>query len=168
VGRPRDLSDEGGLKQIQRYTLARISTSRERKMSRSEEIRAIIARLYAARKSGDLNALLRFFDENATFAMNGSKQASGIAMEAKGSDEIRAALTNLLDAYDVHEQTILSFLVDDEKAAVHHRSKLKFKPTGEVFDTEMLDLWKFQGDKVVSVIEFVDTALARDHLMQVK
>jgi ketosteroid isomerase-like protein len=45
---------------------------------------------------------------------------------------------------------------------------MKFKPTGEVFDTEMLDLWKLQGDKVVSVIEFVDTALAHDHLMQVK
>jgi ketosteroid isomerase-like protein len=140
----------------------------ERKMSRSEEIRAIIARLYAARKSGDLNAILRFFDENATFAMNGSKQASGVAMEAKGTHEIRAALTNLLHAYDMHEQTILSFLVDDEKAAVHHRSKLKFKPTGEVFDTEMLDLWKLKGDKVISVIEFVDTALARDHLMQAK
>ena len=137
-------------------------------MSRSEEIKAIIARLYAARRSGDLNAILRFFDADATFAMSGSKQASGVAMEAKGLDEIRAALTSLLDAYDMHEQTILSFLVDDEKAAVHHRSKMKFKPTGEVFDTEMLDLWKLEGDKIVSVIEFVDTALAQHHLLQVK
>ena len=137
-------------------------------MSRSEEIKAIIARLYAARKSGDLDAILRFFAANATFAMSGSKQSSGIAMEAKGAEEIRAALTNLLNAYDMHEQTILSFLVDDEKAAVHHRSKLKFKPTGEVFDTEMLDLWKLEGDKIVSVIEFVDTALAQRHLMELQ
>jgi ketosteroid isomerase-like protein len=136
-------------------------------MSRSEEIKAIIARLYAARRSGDLDAILRFFAENATFAMSGSKLASGIAIEAKGADEIRAAMTNLLQAYDMHEQTILSFLVDDEKAAVHHRSKMKFKPTGEVFDTEMLDLWKLNGNKVVSVIEFIDTALAQHHLMQV-
>ena len=137
-------------------------------MSRSEEIKAIIAGLYAARKSGDVDAILRFFDENATFAMSGSKQASGVAMEAKGADEIRVALTNLLNAYDMHEQTILSFLVDDEKAAVHHRSKMTFKRTGEAFDTEMLDLWKLQGDKVVSVIEFVDTALAQHHLLQLK
>jgi ketosteroid isomerase-like protein len=137
-------------------------------MTRSEEIKAIIARLYAARKNGDLDSILKFFDENATFAMSGSKQASGVAMEAKGTHEIRAAMTNLLNAYDMHDQTILSFLVDDEKAAVHHRSKLKFKPTGEVFDTETLDLWKLQGDKIVSVIEFVDTALAQAHLLQVK
>jgi ketosteroid isomerase-like protein len=137
-------------------------------MTRSEEIKAIIARLYAARKSGDVDASLRFFADDARFAMNGSKQASGIAMEARGKDEIRAALTNLLNAYDMHEQTILSFLVDDEKAAVHHRSKLKFKPTGEVFDTEMLDLWKFDGDRIISVIEFVDTALAQHHLLQAK
>jgi len=137
-------------------------------MTRSEEIKAIIARLYAARKNGDLDAILRFFDDNATFAMSGSKQASGIAKEAKGADEIRAALQNLLNAYDMHEQTILSFLVDDEKAAVHHRSKMKFKPTGEVFDTEMLDLWKLRGDEIVSVIEFVDTALAQAHLLQLK
>jgi ketosteroid isomerase-like protein len=137
-------------------------------MSRSEEIKAIIARLYAARKSGDVDATLRLFDDNATFAMNGSKRASAIAMEAKGAGEIRAALANLVNAYDMHEQTILSFLFDDEKAAVHHRPRMKFKPTGEVFDTEMLDLWKLQGDKVVSVIEFVDTALAHNHLMQVK
>jgi ketosteroid isomerase-like protein len=137
-------------------------------MSRSEEIKAIIARVYAARKNGDLDAIMRFFDENATFAMNGSKQASAIAIEAKGADEIRAALKNLLNAYDMHAQTILSFLVDDEKAAVHHRSKLKFRPTGEVFDTEMLDLWKLQGDKIVSVTEFVDTALAQHHLLQVR
>jgi ketosteroid isomerase-like protein len=100
--------------------------------------------------------------------MNGSKQASAIAMAAKGAAEIRAAMTNLFNAYDMREQTILSFLVDDEKAAVHHRSKLKFKPTGEVFDTEMLDLWKLDGNKIVSVIEFVDTALAHHHLMQVQ
>ena len=137
-------------------------------MSRSEEIKAIIARLYAARRSGDLDAILRFFDADATFAMSGSKQASGVAMEARGLDRIRAALTSLLDAYDMHEQTILSFLVDDEKAAVHHRSKMKFKPTGEVFDTEMLDLWKLQGDKIISLIEFVDTALAQRHLLQMK
>jgi ketosteroid isomerase-like protein len=137
-------------------------------MTRSEEIKAIIARLYAARKSGDLDGIMRFFHDHATFAMNGSKKASAIAMEAKGTEQIRAALKNLLDSYDMHEQTILSFLVDDEKAAVHHRSKLKFRPTGEVFDTEMLDLWKFEGDKIVSVIEFVDTALAHDHLVQVK
>ena len=137
-------------------------------MSRSEEIKAIIARLYAARKSGDLDAILRFFAADATFAMSGSKQASGVAMEAKGTDEIRAALTNLLDAYDMQEQTILSFLVDEEKAAVHHQSKMKFKPTGEVFETEMLDLWKLQGDKITSVIEFVDTALAQHHLLQLK
>ena len=137
-------------------------------MTRSEEIKAIIARLYAARKNGDIEGIARFFDDNATFAMSGSKQASGIAMEAKGADEIRAALTNLINAYDMQEQTILSFLVDDEKAAVHHRAKMKFKPSGEVFDTEMLDLWKLQGDKIVSVVEFVDTALARTHLLQMK
>ncbi|MEA2856745.1 MAG: hypothetical protein QOH98_1066 [Methylobacteriaceae bacterium] len=137
-------------------------------MTRSEEIKTIVARLYAARKSGDVDASLRFFADDATFAMNGSKQASGIAMEARGKDAIRAALTNLLNAYDMHEQTILSFLVDEEKAAVHHRSKLKFKPTGEVFDTEMLDLWKFEGNKIISVIEFVDTALAQNQLLQVK
>jgi ketosteroid isomerase-like protein len=137
-------------------------------MTRSEEIKAIIARLYAARKNGDIEGIARFFDDNATFAMSGSKQASGIAIEAKGADEIRAALTNLLNAYDMQEQTILSFLVDDEKAAVHHRAKMKFKPSGEVFDTEMLDLWKLRGDKVVSVIEFVDTALAQTHLLQMK
>jgi ketosteroid isomerase-like protein len=45
---------------------------------------------------------------------------------------------------------------------------LKFKPTGEVFDTEMLDLWKFEGNKIISVIEFVDTALAQNQLLQVK
>src|SRR5947209_20455683 len=85
-------------------------------MTRSEEIKAIIARLYAARKSGDLDAILRFFADNATFAMSGSKQASGIAMEAKGADEIRAAVQNLLNANDMHEQAIPSFLVEDEKA----------------------------------------------------
>src|SRR5947209_7472744 len=137
-------------------------------MTRSEEIKTIVARLYAARKAGDVDASLRFFADDATFAMNGSKQASGMAIEAKGKNEIRAALANLINAYDMQEQTILSFLVDDEKAAVHHRSKMKFRPTGEVFDTEMLDLWKFDGDKIVSVIEFVDTALAQHHLLQVK
>lgn len=40
-------------------------------------------------------------------------------MEAKGAAEIRAALQNLLDAYDIHEQTILSFLVDDDAQRSH-------------------------------------------------
>jgi hypothetical protein len=78
-------------------------------MSRAEEIKAIIARLYAARRSGELDSILRFFDDNATFVMSGSKQASAVAMEAKGAGEIRAALTNLVNSYDVHEQRICPF-----------------------------------------------------------
>jgi ketosteroid isomerase-like protein len=135
-------------------------------MSRSEEIKAIIVNLYAARKNGDLDRVMPFFDDDATFTMSGSKTASAVAMEAKGAAEIRKAMSKLFNAYEMHEQTILSFLVDDEKAAVHHRSKLKFKPTGEVFDTEMLDLWRLEGGKIVSVIEFIDTALAQHHLLQ--
>jgi hypothetical protein len=40
-----------------------LQESDARNMTRSEEIKAIIARLYAARKNGDLDAILRFFDD---------------------------------------------------------------------------------------------------------
>jgi ketosteroid isomerase-like protein len=42
---------------------------------------------------------------------------------------------------------------------VHWRMRMRHNPTGEIFETELCDLWTVDGDRVASLVQFCDTAL---------
>ena len=54
-------------------------------MTRSEEIKTIVARLYAARKSGDVDASLRFFADDATFAIERGEHVALVGPNGSGT-----------------------------------------------------------------------------------
>ena len=73
---------------------------------------------------------------------------------------MRAALTALVADYAFLETTLLSSVVEGDKASMHWHVKVRHNPTGEVHETEMYDLWTIDGDQAKSVVQFCDTALA--------
>jgi len=56
-------------------------------------------------------------------------------------------------------------LVEGDKAVVHWRGKIRSTVTGEIVDTELVDLFEFKDGRISSFVEFCDTALAA-RLMQ--
>jgi ketosteroid isomerase-like protein len=70
-----------------------------------------------------------------------------------------ASVGALVAAFDFLEQTLLNSVIEDNKAAKHWRLKVKHNSSGEVFVTELFELWTIDGDRVASLVQFCDTAL---------
>jgi ketosteroid isomerase-like protein len=128
-------------------------------MSTREDIERTLREVYAARQRGDLDALVRVFTPHARFQMAGS-QASPIAALAEGNEQYRALLAAMIKTFEMLDHTIVTMLIDGSKVAVQWRARIRSAVTGETVDTDALDLIEMEGDRIKSLLEFCDTALA--------
>jgi ketosteroid isomerase-like protein len=128
-------------------------------MADKASIEKVIQDAYTARGAKDLDAIARIFNPDATFHIVGAPATFPGAMRAKGEAQLRTSLASLIQAFDFLEQTLLTSVIEDNKAAKHWRLKVKHNPTGETFETELFDLWTIDGGRVTSLVQFCDTAL---------
>jgi len=128
-------------------------------MSTREAIERTLREAYAARQRGDLDALARAFTPHARFQMAGS-QASPIAALAEGTEQYRTLLAAMIKTFEMLDHKIVTMLIDGSKVAVQWRARIRSTVTGETVDTEALDLIEMEGDRIKSLLEFCDTALA--------
>jgi len=128
-------------------------------MDRSE-IEAFVKRLYAARVDGDVQALGQAFADNATFHIAGSPENSILATFAEGHGEVMGLIQTMVDTFGLEDFTILELLIDGDKAAVRWRATVNQFGAGRSFETELADFIEIENGKVVSFVEFLDTAAA--------
>jgi ketosteroid isomerase-like protein len=128
-------------------------------MSTREDIERTLREAYAARQRGDLDALARVFTPHARFQMAGS-QASPIAALAEGTEQYRTLLAAMIKTFEMLDHEIVTMLIDGSKVAVQWRARIRSTVTGETVDTDALDLIEMEGDRIRSLLEFCDTALA--------
>jgi ketosteroid isomerase-like protein len=128
-------------------------------MSDRTLIEHVLRHAYAARQDGDLDATLSVFHEHATFRIAGSSTTCHAVTRAMGAD-LRPVLRKLIHNYQWLSHTILTMIVENNRASVQWIAKIRHHPSGEVVETEAFDLWTFEGEKCVSLVEYVDTALA--------
>ena len=128
-------------------------------MSTREDIERTLREAYAARQRGDLDALARVFTPHARFQMAGS-QASPIAALAEGTEQYRTLLAAMIKTFEMLDHKIVTMLIDGSKVAVQWRARIRSTVTGETVDTDALDLIEMEGDRIKSLLEFCDTALA--------
>jgi ketosteroid isomerase-like protein len=121
-------------------------------------VEKVIQDAYAARAAKDLDAIVRIFKPDAVFHMVGAPATFPGAARVEGHDQLRASIGSLVQAFDFLDQTMLTSVIEDNKAAVHWRLKVKHNATGEIFVTEMLDLFTIDGGRVASLVQFCDTA----------
>jgi ketosteroid isomerase-like protein len=128
-------------------------------MDRSE-IEGLVKKLYAARVDGDIDALSQLFAENATFQIAGSPEYSMLASLAEGYETVMSLMRTITDTFSLSDVAILDLLVDGNKAAVRWRATVHVMTTGQTVTTDIAAFIEVADGKVVSLIEFVDTALA--------
>ena len=128
-------------------------------MSDRAEIERILKEAYAARKRGDIDAILRLFSADVHFQLAGSISASPIPLRTAGASQFRGVLDRLIRTFEWVDQQILSMLIDGSRAAVHWRGKIRSAVSGETVDTELVDIVEFKDGRIVSFVEFCDTAL---------
>jgi ketosteroid isomerase-like protein len=124
------------------------------------EIERIVRDAYAARKRNDLEACLRFFADRPVFRMAGAPVTSAVAMTGCNKTEMRKVLSELIRAFEWIDHTIVSIVIEGSKAAVQGRVKMEATATGDVVETDIADFIEVQDGRIVSFVEFCDTALA--------
>jgi ketosteroid isomerase-like protein len=69
-------------------------------------------------------------------------------------------MQGMITNFEVSDFTILEMLIDGPSAAVRWQATFMYTKTGRMFATELADFITVADGKVVSFIEFLDTALA--------
>ena len=128
-------------------------------MDRSET-EAFIKRVFDARVEGDMDALANVFADDAKFQIAGSPEFSMLAAVAEGHDAVMGLFQTIVDSFELADVAILDLLVDGNKAAIRWRATACHVTTGESYTTELADFVELEGGKIISFIEFLDTALA--------
>jgi ketosteroid isomerase-like protein len=128
-------------------------------MDRSE-IEALVKKLYTARVDGDMDALGEAFAENARYRIAGSPETSMLAAMAEGHETIMSLMRTIIDTFNLSDVKILDLLVDGDKAAVRWCATVNVMTTGQTLTTELAAFIQIADGKVVSFVEFLDTALA--------
>jgi len=127
-----------------------------------ESTMALIERAYEARRTEDIEGIMAIFHPEGKFQLAGSKEHTAALGTAQGHGELRTTLAGLIAAFQFVQREIVSIVIENERAAVHSRVKLRFVPKDRTVTTDLLDLWKFKDGKIVELVEFADTALVND------
>ena len=129
-------------------------------MTGRQAIEDLLEELYAARVRGDLDAVAKLFAANATFQVAGTDDASPMPTLVKGNAGIRSLMQGMIVNFEVSDFTVIEMLIDGPSAAVRWQATFLYTKTGRMFTTELADFITVANGKVVSFVEFLDTALA--------
>jgi ketosteroid isomerase-like protein len=127
-------------------------------MTNRETMLETVRAAYAARGRGDLDGLIAAFHPKGVFTLVGDKAALEVVGSVEDHADLREAMGGYIAAFEFGERTILSELVDGNRAAVHSRLVVRFKPQDRVWTADFLDPFEFQDGKIKELIEFADTA----------
>jgi ketosteroid isomerase-like protein len=129
-------------------------------MTGRQAIENLLEELYAARVRGDLETIVSLFAANAIFQVAGTDDASPMPTLVKGNAAITSLMQTMITDFEVSDFTIVEMLIDGPSAAVRWQGTFMYTKTGQMFSTELADFITVAEGKVVSFIEFLDTALA--------
>jgi len=121
---------------------------------------AFLKSFYAARVAGEPDELGEMFAENAKFQIAGSPEYSMLATKVQGRDGIVSLFRTIADSFGLEDFAVLDLLIDGNKAAVRWTARVQNITSGDSFATELADFIEIENGKIISLNEFLDTALA--------
>jgi ketosteroid isomerase-like protein len=127
-------------------------------MEYREDMLKVIRVAYAARAEGNVEGLVAAFHPEGVFTLIGDKSALELTGSVRGHPTLREAFGQFIANFDFVRRDILSELVEGQRAAVQSRLVVRYRPTGKTWETDILDLFRFQDGKIVELTEFADTA----------
>jgi ketosteroid isomerase-like protein len=129
-------------------------------MTDRAEKERVLRELYEARVAGDLDTISLHFAPDCRFEMAGSPGASAVAVKSVGAEQFQPLIAQLIKIFAMSDLKIVSMLIDGDRAAVHWRVRIKSSVTEDMAVTDLCDMIEFKDGRVVSFLEFCDTALA--------
>lgn len=121
-------------------------------MDTRASIDALLDQAYAARQRQDAEAAAACFTEDGCFRANGGPPTADRV-------EQRAALKGMFDAFEVIGFEQHCRVIDPPRAVVHWRGTFRAK-SGQVGQTDILDLFEIRDGRIAALTTFFDTAYA--------
>ncbi len=127
-------------------------TRNRRKMDRTQ-IERLLRELYAARLSGDLEAVCRTFSRDAMFQIASASETNPVTIEAAGIGEFRPLLAFMIKTFKLRDLNISTMDIGDAQARVHWRANIRSRITGATVLTELIDLIEVRDGRIVNFSE---------------
>jgi ketosteroid isomerase-like protein len=115
---------------------------------------------YAARQRGDIDGIVQHFGPEPVFHMAGAAHASPVAMRIEGAAPFRAAMQQMITVFAMEDYDIRTILIDGDRAAVQWHATFRSTVTNDRLETDLFDLVTFKDGRIVSFMQFCDTAAA--------
>ena len=126
-------------------------------MTRSE-LERFIHDTYEARLSNDVEKCASLFAPNSWFRIAGSLEINPVAHANHSIAEVRQQLATLIQLWKWESFDLKDLLIDGDRVAVHYSLTAVFNPTKETIDTEVVDLITVSDRKILTFLQFLDTA----------
>lgn len=123
-------------------------------MTQRQQVEQLLRALHTARLEANLEQLCGLFSSDARMRIQGTSDGKPIAIEARGSAQIRPWLTILVKTFRLVEYKLLSLTIEGERAAAHWRVDIHSKITGALVLTELVDLIEVRDGHISSYVEF--------------
>jgi ketosteroid isomerase-like protein len=114
----------------------------------------LIARLHAARVTGDLSAMCGLFADDGRFKIAGASADKPISISAEGLAAFRPWLSMMVKVFRLYEYQSTSLIVEGARAAAHWRADIYSKVTGITVPTELIDLVEIRDGRIAAYTEF--------------
>jgi ketosteroid isomerase-like protein len=116
-------------------------------------IERLLRALYAARLSGDLEAICRALSSDAQIQIASARLASPVAIEAAGIEKFRPLLALLIKTFKLGDLAILSMRIEGNQATVHWRANISSRITGAAILTDLIDVVEVRDGRIVNFDE---------------
>ncbi|QRM57277.1 nuclear transport factor 2 family protein [Sinorhizobium sp. BG8] len=128
-------------------------------MTDRTKLESVVRTVYRARDENDVETIVANWGPDGTFRIVGNEGMGPITKPVRGVEAVRATLQELLNDWDLADARIVSLHVDENTVYVHRAGRVRFIPSDTWINTDMMDKFTFEGDKIVDFLEFADTML---------
>lgn len=120
----------------------------------------VIADLYKARLTNNAEVCLKYFSDDAVFALAGSPETSSIVKAASPETSVRKSVEALVATWDWMAREEKLAIIKGKDAATRYILKAKHAPSGKIIETEIMDHIVFDASgKISKFTQFLDTAM---------
>lgn len=113
--------------------------------------------LYAAMGQPSLDAAFALLTDDVEFIVPGP-DGLGAAGTWRGAQGVRECLERLRAAQENLTLRISHTVADEHNVVVRLQVKARVASTGNVFESEIIHFFEFEGDRISRLVDFFDTA----------
>ena len=123
-----------------------------------EEIDKLVREAYRLRVDQDVAGVCDMFAPEVDFRFVAAPKVQAASFAATGQPALRPLMEQLVKTFQLKNFTLKTVLIDGNRVAVHWNALVRSTINGHELVTDVPDLMEVRDGKIVSFMEFCDTA----------